>query len=116
MPPRLDDYFVAECPGGALFRRKLMFKIGFGVIELATLTLSTLIASAEAQTRKNRNYYGDNYYYSDNYRRYGNAQRQVRGRYDRNSLDGRRTGQPRTCGHDFFQYDGFGVPYGPYCN
>ena len=32
------------------------------------------------------------------------------------SLDGRTTGRPRTCGFDTFQYDGFGVPYGPYCH
>jgi hypothetical protein len=32
------------------------------------------------------------------------------------SLDGRITGRSRTCGFDTFQYDGFGVPYGPYCH
>jgi hypothetical protein len=32
------------------------------------------------------------------------------------SLDGRTTGRPRTCGYQTFQYDGFGVPYGPYCH
>jgi hypothetical protein len=32
------------------------------------------------------------------------------------SLDGRVTGRPRTCGYATFQYDGFGVPYGPYCH
>ncbi len=32
------------------------------------------------------------------------------------SLDGRTTGRPRTCGYETFQYDGFGVPYGPYCH
>jgi hypothetical protein len=32
------------------------------------------------------------------------------------SLDGRVTGRPRTCGFDTLQYDGFGVPYGPYCH
>jgi hypothetical protein len=30
------------------------------------------------------------------------------------SLDGRITGRPRTCGFATFQYDGWGVPYGPY--
>jgi Ni/Co efflux regulator RcnB len=39
-----------------------------------------------------------------------------RGQYDPNSYDGRRTGQPRTCGHDFFIYDDQGTPMGPYCN
>jgi hypothetical protein len=32
------------------------------------------------------------------------------------SLDGRVLGRARTCGFDTFQYDGFGVPYGPYCH
>ena len=32
------------------------------------------------------------------------------------SLDGRTTGRPRTCGYDTFVYDGFGVPVGPYCH
>jgi len=32
------------------------------------------------------------------------------------SLDGRNTGQPRTCGYDYFQYDNRGVPVGPYCH
>jgi hypothetical protein len=41
-------------------------------------------------------------------------------RYERQtqtpSLDGRITGRPRTCGFATFQYDGWGVPYGPYCH
>jgi hypothetical protein len=32
------------------------------------------------------------------------------------SLDGRITGRTRTCGFDSLQYDGYGVPYGPYCH
>jgi hypothetical protein len=32
------------------------------------------------------------------------------------SLDGRITGRTRTCGFDTLQYDGLGVPYGPYCH
>jgi hypothetical protein len=32
------------------------------------------------------------------------------------SLDGRVLGRARTCGFDTFLYDGFGVPYGPYCH
>ena len=32
------------------------------------------------------------------------------------SPDGRITGRPRTCGYETFQYDGLGVPYGPYCH
>jgi hypothetical protein len=32
------------------------------------------------------------------------------------SLDGRTLGRPRTCGFDYYQYDGWGVPVGPYCH
>jgi hypothetical protein len=32
------------------------------------------------------------------------------------SLDGRVTGRPRTCGFDYYEYDGRGVPMGPYCH
>jgi hypothetical protein len=32
------------------------------------------------------------------------------------SLDGRVTGRSRTCGFATLQYDGLGVPYGPYCH
>jgi len=32
------------------------------------------------------------------------------------SLDGRVLGRERTCGYDMLQYDGLGVPYGPYCH
>jgi hypothetical protein len=32
------------------------------------------------------------------------------------SLDGRNTGQPRTCGFEYFQYDYRGATVGPYCH
>jgi hypothetical protein len=32
------------------------------------------------------------------------------------SLDGRVTGYPRTCGYNYFLYDDRGVPLGPYCH
>jgi hypothetical protein len=32
------------------------------------------------------------------------------------SLDGRFTGQPRTCGFNTYVYDDRGVPRGPYCH
>jgi hypothetical protein len=32
------------------------------------------------------------------------------------SLDGRTLGRPRTCGFDYYQYDAWGVPMGPYCH
>jgi hypothetical protein len=44
------------------------------------------------------------------------AKREKRSQSDSTSLDGRTTGQPRTCGYDYFQYDSRGVPRGPYCH
>jgi hypothetical protein len=32
------------------------------------------------------------------------------------SLDGRITGRTRPCWFETLQYDGLGVPYGPYCH
>jgi hypothetical protein len=32
------------------------------------------------------------------------------------SLDGRVTGYPRTCWHDYYVYDTRGIPVGPYCH
>ena len=32
------------------------------------------------------------------------------------SLDGRNTGQPRTCWYDYLQYDSRRIPIGPYCH
>ena len=42
------------------------------------------------------------------------AQRQIQTQTP--SLDGRITGRTRTCWFETLQYDGFGVPYGPYCH
>jgi hypothetical protein len=35
---------------------------------------------------------------------------------DASSLDGRITGQPRTCGSDTFRYSSSGTTTGPYCH
>ena len=95
-----------------------MLKTGLAALAVAAITTTALMTPSDAQDRRYREYYGDNYRYGNSY---GTAQQQynsgaVRGRADPNSYDGRRTGQPRTCGHDFFQYDDRGVPSGPYCN
>ena len=42
------------------------------------------------------------------------AQRQIQTQTP--SLDGRITVRTRTCWFETLQYDGFGVPYGPYCH
>ncbi len=69
--------------------------------------------TADAQTRKAKRYYGGEYYQQNSY---GWGPGRVQGRRDPSSYDGVRTGNPRTCGSDFFRYDDRGVPTGPYCN
>ena len=93
-----------------------MFKTGFAVLA-ATATVTLLpVAPADAQSKAYRAYYGDGYRSGGSY---GSAQQyatgEKRGRPDPTSYDGRRTGHPRTCGHDFFIYSGR-TPVGPYCN
>ena len=90
------------------------------VIAVTAIAATTLFASSAGAR--------DRYYNDDRYRarydrvapqqnnyNYGYGPR-VNGRRDPNSYDGYRTGNPRTCGSDFFRYDDKGVPYGPYCN
>ena len=94
-----------------------MLKTSLAALAVAAIATTALMAPANAQDRRYRDgYYGDNYRYGNTYesRQYTAGER--RGQRDPNSLDGRRTGQPRTCGFDFFQYDNRGVPSGPYCN
>jgi hypothetical protein len=64
---------------------------------------------ADAQTRKDQRYYVQQRY---------DAQPRSQGQYSGGtlSLDGRNTGQPRTCGFDNFQYDYRGATVGPYCH
>jgi hypothetical protein len=73
------------------------------------MATSLSVLSAEARVKKE-------YRYED---RYG-VQPDSVGKEQRYaqplSLDGRNTGRSRTCGHETFQYDNRGVPYGPYCH
>ena len=93
-----------------------MLKMGFAGLAVAAIAAMTFTAPADAQSRRYR-YSGDGYQYGYQYQGQSQyADRVRRGRPDSNSLDGRRTGNPRTCGHDFFVYDNRGVPSGPYCN
>lgn len=93
-----------------------MLKTGFAVLAVTAVTTMSLIAPADAQNRAYRDAYGDNYRSGGHYgasQQYATGER--RGRPDPTSYDGRRTGQPRTCGHDFFIYSGR-TTVGPYCN
>jgi hypothetical protein len=67
------------------------------ILASAALIATTLSVPAEARVKKQK--------------RYGVVQVQ-----QTPSVDGRITGRPRTCGFATFQYDGWGVPYGPYCH
>ena len=80
----------------------------------ATLMLMTALSvpPADARARKDQRY--------DSWQRYDPqpAWAAREGRYTGGtlSLDGRNTGQPRTCGYDYFQYDHRGATMGPYCH
>ena len=83
---------------------------------LGAALIAACVTSSGVARERNRDGSDDNYRYR-NYRSYqGQQDAPVRGRPDPNSFDGRRTGQPRTCGSNFMQYDPYGVPHGPYCN
>jgi hypothetical protein len=93
-------------------------KKGFALTAaLAVAAIAFTATAADAQSRKSyRQYYGGDSY-QPNWNTYGwNQAPRVHGRRDPSSYDGYRTGNPRTCGSDFFRYDERGVPYGPYCN
>jgi hypothetical protein len=77
---------------------KTMRYNGFVSVAAASLiALTTVLAlPAEARTKK--------------------KQKQYRVPATSLSLDGRNTGRARTCGHETFVYDGWGVPMGPYCH
>jgi hypothetical protein len=97
-------------------KEETMFKTGLAAIVVTAIATMVLTAPADAQSRKYRD--GGDYYRSG--AAYGSASQQYmsgekRGRPDPTSYDGRRTGQPRTCGHDFFIYSGRATA-GPYCN
>jgi hypothetical protein len=69
---------------------------GLATVIVAAVVLTAVSLPADARARKQKRY---------------DVQTQ-----QTPSLDGRITGRARTCGYDTFQYDGFGVPYGPYCH
>jgi hypothetical protein len=93
-----------------------MLKTGFAVPAVTALGTVLLVAPADAQSQSNRGYYGDSYRSGGQYGRVPQyATGEKRGRPDPTSYDGRRTGYPRTCGHDFFIYSGR-TTAGPYCN
>jgi CO/xanthine dehydrogenase Mo-binding subunit len=70
-------------------------------VAAAAIVASLLVSPAEARSKKQKR--------PDAYRRY-DLQTQMP------SLDGRITGRTRTCWFETLQYDGLGVPYGPYCH
>jgi hypothetical protein len=77
---------------------------------VAIIATSYLVLPAEARRKNDYRYDEDRY----------SAQPGWAGKQQRSaqplSLDGRNTGRTRTCGSDVLQYDGYGVPFGPYCH
>jgi hypothetical protein len=86
--------------------------IAAAVCAVAIITTSYLVAPAGARVKKEHRHDEDRYAAQQGWggKEQGSAQPQPR------SLDGRNTGRTRTCGSEVLQYDGFGVPYGPYCH
>jgi hypothetical protein len=87
-----------------------------GLAAMVAVSAVVTFVTSEAVGRE-----GNQNWRSGSERDYQNYDRQRsapvrRGQYDPSSYDGRRTGQPRTCGHDFFLRDGRGATMGPYCN
>jgi hypothetical protein len=80
------------------------------VCVVALITTSYLVFPAEARVKKDHRYDEDRYAAQ---RGWGEKEQ---GSSQPRSLDGRNTGRTRTCGSEVLQYDGFGVPYGPYCH
>lgn len=93
-------------------------KKGFALTSaLAIAAILITATTADAQNRRSSRYYYGGDSYQPNWNSYGyGSQGRVQGRRDPSSYDGVRTGQPRTCGSEFFRYDDRGVPTGPYCN
>jgi len=77
----------ARARDGVLHRRLVAF------IAAALLATAFAAAPADARTKSKKQY-----------------------RDETPSLDGRTTGQLRTCGYDTLQYGSGGTPHGPYCH
>ena len=90
-----------------------------GLAAMVGVSIVATFLTSEAIGREgNQNWRSGTYQPERDYQGY-DRQRSApvpRGQRDPNSLDGRRTGQPRTCGHDFLLRDGRGSTTGPYCN
>ena len=90
-----------------------------GLAAMAAISVAATFVTSEAVSREgNRNWRSGAYQPERDYQNYDRQRTApvARGQYDPSSYDGRRTGQPRTCGHDFFLRDGRGATVGPYCN
>jgi hypothetical protein len=92
---------------------KQVFATVFATVGVLLVIAIGAASSAAAQYRKQ----DDGYRYRE-YRGYSGQRPDFprNARRDPNSYDGVRTGQPRTCGSQYMQYDPWGVPHGPYCN
>jgi len=80
-----------------------------GLCAAVIMVTAFSVPSADARSRKDERYYDVQRY---------DAQPRSQGRSSGEtlSLDGRNTGQPRTCGYAYFQYDHRGATMGPYCH
>ena len=81
--------------------REIEMKKNLGITIAAVIVASLFMLPADARPRKQKR---------------PDPQRQYELQTQTRSLDGRITGRTRTCWFETLQYDGLGVPYGPYCH
>ena len=76
-------------------------KKGLAAVLVAAIMAAMFVLPADARPKKQKR---------------PDAQRRYELQTQTPSLDGRITGRTRTCWFETLQYDGLGVPYGPYCH
>jgi hypothetical protein len=108
----MKDLRLKDLPLTDLALTDLALKSRAGGLCVAVIMVAAFsVLPANADTKREQRYYAQQRY---------DAQPRSQGQYGGGggtlSLDGRNTGQPRTCGFDYFQYDHRGATMGPYCH
>jgi len=94
-------YYYAGAPAYCEEAVKIEMKKNLSTIVAAAIVASLFMLPADAHPKKQKR---------------PDPQRRQEVQTQTPSLDGRITGCTRTCWFETLQYDGLGVPYGPYCH
>jgi Ni/Co efflux regulator RcnB len=94
-------YYYAGAPAYCEEAVKIEMKKNLSTIIAAAIVASLFMLPADARPKKQKR---------------PDPQRRHEVQTQTPSLDGRITGRTRTCWFETLQYDGLGVPYGPYCH